>query len=245
LTAILTLLALSAAFHLAGTGDATANTCRAPMAKLEQRYRVPRNLLDAIGLTESGYTNPETSEFAPWPWTVYSEGQGRYHGSKADAVADVQELKRRGVKNIDVGCMQINLKYHPRAFQNLDEAFDPQANVEYAAQFLAKLKAEHKSWGKTIAHYHSSTKAFGNRYRQKVMKNWNVARSNSRQQILLNARANHVKRRNDAKNRRNLIMASRQQLAQKHVRIRVPQTSRFRSYRASQRNPNVIVRRRR
>lgn len=236
---------LSAVFVMAAPDLAIASICRTPMPKLEQRYRVPRNLLDAIGLTESGRTDPETKKFAPWPWTVYSEGKGRYHASKADAIADVQELKRRGVKNIDVGCMQINLKYHPSAFQNLDEAFDPQANVEYAAQFLAKLKAEHKSWGKTVAYYHSSTKAFGDRYRQKVMKNWNVARSNSRQQLQMNARADYVKRRNDAKNRRNLIMANRQQLAQQHVRARVPQTSLFRSYRASNRNPNVIVRRKR
>jgi len=215
------------------------------MAKLEQRYRVPRNLLGAIGLTESGYTDPETKKFAPWPWTVYSEGEGRYHASKADAIADVQALKRRGVKNIDVGCMQINLKYHPQAFHSLEEAFDPNANVGYAAQFLAKLKAEHKSWGRSIARYHSSTPEFGNRYKKKVMKNWNVARSQRRQFQRLEARTQYVKRRDNAQLKRRIQRAHRQQLARHHSRSRVVYNSRFRSFRPTTRKPNVIVTRRR
>ncbi len=225
--------------------SATGDACRAPMAKLEQRYRVPRNLLGAIGLTESGYTNPETKKFAPWPWTVYSEGKGRYHASKADAIADVQALKRRGVKNIDVGCMQINLKYHPQAFHSLEEAFDPNTNVEYAAQFLAKLKTEHKSWGKTIARYHSATPKFGNRYKQKVMKNWNVARSQRREFQRHEARTQYVRRRDDALSQRRVQRAHRQQLALHYSRVRVAQNNKFRSYIPSRRKPNVIVKRKR
>jgi hypothetical protein len=37
--------------------------------------------------------------------------------------------------------MQINLKHHPGAFASLEEAFDPQKNIAYAAQFLKEKMA--------------------------------------------------------------------------------------------------------
>ena len=52
----------------------------------------------------------------------------------------VRKLQRRGVRNIDVGCMQVNLRYHPKAFKSLGQAFDPRANAAYAAGFLRKLR---------------------------------------------------------------------------------------------------------
>ena len=33
----------------------------------------------------------------------------------------------RGVRLMDVGCMQVNLQMHPDAFPSLDAAFDPAA----------------------------------------------------------------------------------------------------------------------
>ena len=141
---------------LSVTGPAVANVCREAMPAYEKHYRIPRNLLGAIGLTESGYVDPATKTFGPWPWTVYAEGKGRYHANKEAAIADVQAAKRRGVRNIDVGCMQINLKYHPHAFHNLEQAFDPTTNVAYAAKYLADLKRQHKSWNIAIGRYHSA-----------------------------------------------------------------------------------------
>jgi hypothetical protein len=59
--------------------------------------------------------------------------------TKAKAIAHVRELQARGVRNIDVGCMQINLRHHPNAFPDLETAFDPEMNTAYAAQFLNGL----------------------------------------------------------------------------------------------------------
>ena len=58
---------------------------------------------------------------------------------RRQAIAAVKALQARGVRSIDVGCMQINLSYHPHAFRDLDQAFDPHANAAYAERFLTQL----------------------------------------------------------------------------------------------------------
>ena len=35
--------------------------------------------------------------------------------------------------------MQVNMMYHPDAFNSLEEAFDPSTNVSWAASWLKKL----------------------------------------------------------------------------------------------------------
>ncbi len=221
-----------------------ASICGAHMAKYEKQYRLPRNILNAIGLTESGHIDPETKKFVPWPWTIYSEGRGRYHDSKQAAISDVEALKRRGVKNIDVGCMQVNLKYHPDAFANLQQAFDPETNVAYAALFLSKLREEHKSWGKSIARYHSATKDRGERYVQKVMKNWNSARKLNVALVRRDARARFIKRRSDSVARRQIAANKRQALARRFTRER-NSVNKFRYLRRRKRNPNIVIHRKR
>ena len=150
--------------------------CRAEIAAVEQAERIPAHLLAAIAVVESGRQAPAQGgvrgEISAWPWTVMAEGKGRYLPSKAAAIAEVEGLRARGVRNIDVGCMQVNLKYHPEAFADLEEAFDPAANVAYAAAFLKALRNEKGSWAKAVAHYHSATPERHIRYRTKVFAAW-------------------------------------------------------------------------
>src|SRR3546814_15246449 len=69
-----------------------------------------------------------------------AEGRGRFLPSKAAAIEEVRRLQARGIRNIDVGCLQVNLHYHPDAFASLETAFDPEANAAYAADFLVRLR---------------------------------------------------------------------------------------------------------
>ena len=70
---------------------------------------------------------------------------------RREAVAAVRGLQARGVRSIDVGCMQVNLMHHPDAFPSLDVAFDPQANAAYAARFLKELYAQTGDWTRATA----------------------------------------------------------------------------------------------
>ena len=164
--------------------------CADQAARAEALLEIPAHLLKAIGRVESGrWHQAEAANFA-WPWTVMAEGRGRYLPSKEDAVAEVKALKARGVKNIDVGCMQVNLLHHPEAFDDLEQAFDPAFNTAYAAVFLVKLRAEARSWTRAIGLYHSRTPILSNKYRRKVLKAWREERhkaSKAAQQARLTA----------------------------------------------------------
>ena len=105
-----------------------------------------------------------------------AEGKGRYLPNKAAAIAEVEALRAKGVRNIDVGCMQINLYFHPRAFEDLEQAFDPAQNVAYGATFLSQLRQDSRSWTRAIGRYHSSTPTLSGRYRLKVFRAWRAER---------------------------------------------------------------------
>jgi len=87
-------------------------------------------------------------------------------------VAAVRKLRAHGVQSIDVGCMQVNLYQHPQAFTSLSQAFEPQANIAYAASFLRTLYDEGGSWKKAAAHYHSRTPGLASGYVSQVYDSW-------------------------------------------------------------------------
>jgi len=89
-----------------------------------------------------------------------------------DAVAAARALQAQGVRSIDVGCVQINLMWHPAAFASLDDAFDPRANVAYGGQFLKALFATLGSWEEAAGAYHSQTPTVAEPYRQRVLAVW-------------------------------------------------------------------------
>jgi hypothetical protein len=149
--------------------------CLRHIGDMEASYGIPQGLLAAIGLTESGRV--VSRKLTVWPWTVNAEGAGHYFETKEDAIAFVEALQADGVRSIDVGCMQINLKYHPDAFASLEDAFDPAVNTEYGAQLLTALKGELTTWLKAVRRYHSAAPERGVPYGERVMANWDVAKA--------------------------------------------------------------------
>lgn len=146
--------------------------CSAHTQALETRYGIPAHLLDAISVVESGRWDTIHQASVAWPWTVSSGGDGKYFPTKAEAIAEVRRLKAAGVRNIDVGCMQVNLMYHPDAFASLDEAFEPATNIGYAARFLSGLFESTNHWLTAASYYHSQTPSLAAEYRHKLEKIW-------------------------------------------------------------------------
>lgn len=153
---------------LAADGD----LCVAAIERAERERGLPAGLLSAVAFTESGRPDPERRRAVAWPWTVNNAGDGRFFASKEEAIAQVEALRRDGRRNIDVGCMQINLMHHPDAFASLDEAFDPAANVAYGADFLGRLRAATGSWEEAVQRYNSADERIGGAYRAKVYERW-------------------------------------------------------------------------
>jgi Transglycosylase SLT domain len=141
--------------------------CRTAIREAEQAAGVPTQLMAAIGRVESGRPD-ENGVIQPWPWTINAEGVGHIFETKAEAIAAVQMLQTKGLRSVDVGCMQVNLMHHPTAFATLDQAFDPAINAGYAASFLIQLHAMTGDWSRATAFYHSATPELGTDYARKV-----------------------------------------------------------------------------
>ncbi|MFQ5764790.1 MAG: murein transglycosylase [Rhodospirillales bacterium] len=167
---------------LSGASPAAANplqafenaweSCAQQTSIAERRMGVPRHLLTAISLAESGRWDDSSRANVAWPWTVTTGGEGRFFDTRAEAIAEVEILMTQGVSNIDVGCMQVNLFYHGGAFETLDEAFDPRANATYAAAYLKNMHALTGDWADAAGYYHSMTPERSGPYREKVVRFW-------------------------------------------------------------------------
>jgi hypothetical protein len=169
---LLTLVLLSSPALATPPLSSPAQLCEAAIVTAERAERLPERMMEAVAVVETGRLDAASGALRPWPWTINAEGQGFFFASKQQAIDAVRVLQARGVRSIDVGCMQINLMFHPDAFASLDQAFDPGANARFAARFLNALHAANRDWPATIAAYHSETPVLGAAYRQLVLARW-------------------------------------------------------------------------
>ncbi len=146
--------------------------CQAAVIMAESDQQTPTGLLRAIGTVESGRPDRVTGQLAPWPWTIDANGSGHMYQTEAEAIAAAQSFLQQGITSLDIGCMQVNIREHPHAFASLAQAFDPMANVFYAADFLKRLKQQMGNWQQAIAAYHSETPSLGTPYANQVLARW-------------------------------------------------------------------------
>lgn len=142
---------------------AIAAICDRAAARTAKETGVPIDVLRAIALTETGRSRRGT--FAPWPWTVNMEGKGVWFATSDEALRYAERHFRRGARSFDVGCFQINYRWHGHAFASIEQMFDPLANARYAARFLGELHEEFGDWSRAAGAYHSRTPKFAGRYR--------------------------------------------------------------------------------
>lgn len=167
---ILVFLALALAFGLRPLSGFAAGLaahdlpvlCERAAIEAARRSGVPVSVLKAISLTETG--RKTDGAFRPWPWTVNMEGTGHWFDTLDEARAFVFKEFKRGARSFDVGCFQINYKWHNQAFSSIDQMFDPLSNAMYAAKFLSELYAETGDWTAAAGAYHSRTKEYADRY---------------------------------------------------------------------------------
>ncbi len=148
-----------------------SNLCTGHIKRIERLEGIPHNLLLAMAHVESGRYDATRKSVEPWPWTVQSQGKSNYFNSRHEAVSYVHELMKKGIKNIDIGCMQMNVEHHSHKFPSIDHMFDPGLNVGQGAKYLKQLKEQKKQgWSTAVGNYHSFTPEFHDRYKTKVFK---------------------------------------------------------------------------
>jgi hypothetical protein len=159
-------LALSVALLLPGL--AAAQDCARLAAEAGAEAGLPDGLLPAISLVEAG-RGTGNGGIAPWPWTLNQGGKGMYFDTREEALAYLKQAVAEGVTNIDVGCMQLNWKWHSAGFATPEDMIDPTRNTRYAARFMVELYNRLGSWDVAAAAYHSTNPERGQNYLQKVM----------------------------------------------------------------------------
>jgi hypothetical protein len=147
----------------AAAAIATAALCDAAAATAAAESGVPLEVLRAITRTETGRRLHGATR--PWPWTVNMEGRGVWFASRTEAVAYAEAERARGARSFDMGCFQINYRWHGQHFASLDAMMDPLQSARYAARYLAALFAERGDWLSAAGRYHSATSAFAERYK--------------------------------------------------------------------------------
>ena len=147
-------------------GQTALSPCDQAAIGAAQNRDVPVEILLAITRVETG--RAEGNQVYPWPWSVNLDGKGYWFENADQAIDFADQQLALGIENFDVGCFQINLRWHGAEFSSLADVFDPQTNANYAAKFLSDLYAEKGDWGQAVAAYHSRTPEFATEYAQKV-----------------------------------------------------------------------------
>lgn len=125
--------------------------CTPYIQRAEKKYKIPRGLLQAIALVESGVNG------RPWPWALNVGGEGIYPETYEAATKALRDKAGNVRKDVAVGCMQVYLAFHAHKFSAPEWLLHPEYNVAYAAQLLRKLYRTHHNWTSAVAYYHAAT----------------------------------------------------------------------------------------
>jgi len=135
--------------------EGSAALCERAIVNGARRGGVPPEILHAVALTETGQNS--NGRLRPYPWAINREGKGFWFKTREEALAFAESSLAEGRPSFDVGCVQINYRWHGHAFPSLQDMFDPEWTATYAAQFLRTLYEERGSWSEAAGAYHSLT----------------------------------------------------------------------------------------
>lgn len=152
---------------------ASTPDCETLAEQTAQKYGIPAGIMAAIARVEAGYKWADGRHRA-WPWTANYAGSSAYYATHDELVDQVETAILDGQENIDLGCMQINLRWHGDHFATLAQMADPGHNIDYAARFLLDLYDQLGNWQQAIGAYHSQDPARAKDYTAKVLAVYNT-----------------------------------------------------------------------
>lgn len=145
-----------------------AALCHRAAAVAAAETGVPLPVLTAIMGAETGRAPDGGSAPEPWPWALQAGGRAYWPADAHQARATLAALVAQGQRNIDIGCFQINLRWHGAAFASAADMLDPLANARHAAAYLRRLHTETGDWRRAAGAYHSRDPARAEAYVRRV-----------------------------------------------------------------------------
>ncbi|WP_146144969.1 hypothetical protein [Photobacterium sp. GB-72] len=142
--------------------------------QVAEQKKLPRDLLYAIALKESGTTTINHSskhkKYRAWPWTMNYAKKGHFFRSRSELFTAANNLVKAGKKVVDVCPMQMNWKWHSHRFESLWHATDPYKCIPQAANYLIEISnmPGRKSWSSIVGGYHNLNRSVGDPYAKGV-----------------------------------------------------------------------------
>ena len=84
------------------------NSCEKTIKSIELQTDIPKGLLLGIGKAEA--IRKINNKYIIWPWTINHAGKSMFFDTKKQMRNYVFKNLKKNDFNIDVGCMQINIK---------------------------------------------------------------------------------------------------------------------------------------
>jgi hypothetical protein len=119
-------------------------------------------------------------------------GEGHWLDTAEDAEALVHKALAQGRTNIDIGCFQLNHRWHGDAFASVADMLDPLANALYAAEYLSQHYGQTGDWAAAAAAYHSSTPEHAERYQVRFESVWAKVAGHGLEPATLNVPADRL-----------------------------------------------------
>lgn len=139
-----------------------------------KRTGIEALLLYSIAVTESAESIGR-GLIAPSPYAIRVNGKelnrAYYPESRPEAEKVLTELLQAGHSNLDIGLMQVNLRWHKDRVKTPFELLDPTTNVRVGADILYETMASSPGDIVTaIGRYHSWTSDIGRPYAERVIR---------------------------------------------------------------------------
>lgn len=147
---------------LLAAAPARAATCLEEIVQAEKDYKIPRGLLLAVSLVETGGSG------TPVAYALNVKGRAVMAKTELDAAKQLRDARGNVRGGVFAGCMQLSVSHHKKAFTPVERIVNPAENVRYAAKYLLRLRSETGSWGAAVARYNGGTGKTAMAYQCKV-----------------------------------------------------------------------------
>ena len=149
------LLILCSLCALSSTVGAEVDVSRSVFTTVGRAKGIDPLLLYSVALAESAFHKKGIKTVKPWQFALRTSSRAYYGESYEDTVRELHRILKT-TDSVDIGLMQINLRWHAHRVHKPEDLLDVKTNVTVAADILKeRLIANHDNWAQALAQYHS------------------------------------------------------------------------------------------
>jgi len=134
-----------------------------------KKYKIDPLLIYSVALAESALERKK-GLISPWPWTLRAKSPFYIH-SYSKAKKKLIELQKKYGTDIDVGLMQINLRWNSYRVPSVMDLLIPEKNIMIGTQILSEsIKSAPNDLVLGIGRYHNwSNEKIARQYGKKIL----------------------------------------------------------------------------